>query len=227
MSIQSAMRPRPCLYFDGVDDVVEVPDADHLDTASEFSIFCKAKLINHFADQGGLLSKDNSWNIYENKTGNIIAYYYAGTGGSDYVSVAYNAGSLIKDWHHIGITFSLTEGYAKLWFNGEAKQSKTLTVPTNINTHSLLIGGRGGSYSTRKYNGYIMDVIYYNCRISDEAIQRHMNYGIVESNGLVGHWPLSEGSGNTIYDKSTYTNHGTISGCEWAYKTTAKGLKVV
>jgi len=34
---------------------------------------------------------------------------------------------------------------------------------------------------------------------------------------LVGYWPLNEGSGDTVHDKSGNENHGSIVGAEWVY----------
>ncbi len=228
MSIQSAMRPRPCLYFDGVDDVVEVPHKEHLNTASEFSIFVWAKFIDSPSDRAGLVAKDNSWNIYEDKTRRITAFYYVGPLSADYVGIEYIPDiSDLKAWHHVGMTFSLTEGLARLWFNGESKAQNAITVPTNINMDPLLIGVRGGSYTYRKYKGNVSEVIYYNRRLTDNEILQHMRYGAVSHNGLIGYWPLLESVGDTVYDKSMYANHGAILGAQWAHKSQAKGLEVM
>ena len=47
-------------------------------------------------------------------------------------------------------------------------------------------------------------------------IQRYMNLRLKGNEpGLVGYWPLNEGSGNTVQDRSPNANNGTINGATW------------
>lgn len=42
------------------------------------------------------------------------------------------------------------------------------------------------------------------------------------ANGLVGHWPLDEGSGDVVSDRSAFGNDGTLTGASWL--DTSRGM---
>jgi hypothetical protein len=122
----------------------------------------------------------------------------------------------LNEWHHIAGTYDGQR--MKVYVDGVEKGTQTLKalrinyVPEN----DLLIGMYKDDNQTRPFKGKIIEVRLWNRVRSPEELQKDMNRSLQGNEpGLVGYWPLNEGSGTTVSDKTSQGNQGIINGASW------------
>jgi len=118
--------------------------------------------------------------------------------------------------YHIVHTYDSATRTAKSYCNGVLVDTRVLSgLPyyTIDLTSTPLTIAHPNAYSI---NGLIKEVRIYNRALSASEVEDlYNNPGQVSTDGLVGYWPLNEGSGNTATDKSGNGNDGTIHGATW------------
>lgn len=123
-------------------------------------------------------------------------------------------------WYHIVFTFA--SGSQVIYINGVPSASATVVGSLGSNGRELNIGKAyvgGGTYS----KGLIDEVKIYPYARTAAQVKRDYNQGFAVKmgaeytlpSGLVGYWKMDEGSGSTVYDSSSATNDGTITGATW------------
>ncbi|MBI3502793.1 MAG: T9SS type A sorting domain-containing protein [Bacteroidetes bacterium] len=124
-------------------------------------------------------------------------------------------------WHHVAGVIDPATG-VKLYIDGVLQTSTdpTGTVPIAASTEITAFGTWGDAF-IRFYNGLLDEVRFWNRALSQTEIQQKMCYWLVPANetGLVGYWKMNEGSGTTVYDATSSSNNGTISGATFVQQT--------
>ena len=107
---------------------------------------------------------------------------------------------------HVAGTYDGTN--SRIYINGVLEG--TSVTDTNSLANNIAIFGMAAFGS---FNGKIDDLrVWSTVRIQGE-IQANMNKRLVGNEaGLVGYWPLDEGSGTTAFDATSSANNGTITG---------------
>ena len=115
-------------------------------------------------------------------------------------------------WHHIvGVrTGNSIEIFVDAVSDGTASGTISNVNPAN----NPLLVGRHSSNNAQDFNGNIDEARIYNRALSPAEIQQCYQ-GSPPANGRVLDLPMSEGSGNTVYDGSGEGNDGTIVGASW------------
>jgi len=127
-------------------------------------------------------------------------------------------------WYHVGLAAKSGE-YQKIYINGvlDAEQATTKTINLSDIT-KLQLGYQSSSYGL---NGVIDDFKFYNYVRSVEEIRLESQAGLAThlgpsgkscaedladciDQGLVGYWPMDEGAGQVVYDKSDNLANGTV-----------------
>jgi uncharacterized protein YjdB len=125
--------------------------------------------------------------------------------GSTYlIRSNYNYSGDLEKWIHVAATFNGTE--MVIYVNGVADIRKTYS-PFTIGTTSgnLILGALG---SVQRINGGLDEVRLYNRSLSSGEILSLVNP--TAPSGMVGHWKLDEGSGNTLIDHSGNGNNAIL-----------------
>ncbi|WP_414583314.1 LamG-like jellyroll fold domain-containing protein [Scytonema sp. PCC 10023] len=120
----------------------------------------------------------------------------------------------IDTWYHLAVVLD-NNNHAHFYLNGELLQTVAGTQPANNSSDSAYIGkNQNGEY----WHGSIAELRIWNSIRSKEEIQANKSHRLVGNEpGLVAYWLLDEGTGNTVHDKTSNNNHGTISGnATWA-----------
>jgi len=205
---------RPTLYFDGVNDYVEVPDTPALNpptiTLEAFvkplSIEEEQEIINKWYHiplsqaQYRLRIINNRFDIRLNINGTFISCY----------SNPIEAGK----WYHVVGTYDGTQ--IKIYVNGILDNIVNVTGSINTaGTLPLKLGIYGNNVSI-PFNGYIAYVRLYNRALTaDEVAYNYKHPSNPVQDGLVLWLPMDEGVGNKLHDKSGYDNNGTVFGAQW------------
>ncbi|RLI11712.1 hypothetical protein DRO35_04590 [Candidatus Bathyarchaeota archaeon] len=134
----------------------------------------------------------------------------------------------LNKWSHVAATREADTGIVKVYFNGQLGDThswNTGKLSDAEDSYSTIIGKDRGD---RMFNGTIDEVRIYNRALSEEEIQLlYSNPDYPLTDGLVLWLPMSEHSGNTVYDLSPYGNHGTIHNAEWAVRAVEHPLHAV
>jgi hypothetical protein len=167
------------LSFDGVDDYVEVPDADSLKLADTITIvaWVKLKSLDRFH---GVVGKTGSiWSdaSYSTRIINSNEYNFTTRTTGDAAHHELSGGTADTDWHHVVYWFSRP---TKMIYVDEKKIAEdTWDHPIQTNNQTLSIGayawGNGLNYLM---NGLIDEVGIFNVALTEDDIKDIMNKGL-------------------------------------------------
>jgi len=122
----------------------------------------------------------------------------------------------LNQWHHIAGTYDGQR--MKVYIDGVEKAAKAI-FDSRINYHpenDLLMGMYQDNNETYPFKGKIAEVRLWKIARTPQEIQQNMHQRLRgNESGLVGYWPLNEGSSDPISDQTSYANHGTIHGAKW------------
>ena len=210
------------LYFDGVDDYIEVPDDPSLESPS-ITVEAWVKRLGSPGTYKYIISKYyaarpggwSSYAFYTRNTGGL--FFYIGYTG--YYILSPDAGSGIWDgnWHHIMGTFDGST--VRLYVDGiEVGTGTTTTESIAYDTGSLFMG----TYTSTGpwfFSGTIDEVRISNIARTSVDLTSAPS---VDANTLAL-WRFDESVGTTVYDETLNDNDGTIHGAEWAGPTWTAG----
>jgi cyanobactin cluster PatC/TenC/TruC protein len=122
----------------------------------------------------------------------------------------------LNQWHHIAGTYDGQE--MRVYIDGVEKASKAISnsIINYDPENDLSIGMYNDNNETYHFKGKIAEVRIWKVARTQQEIQQNMHQPLKgEELGLVGYWPLNEGEGKTIHDKTNYKNSGKIHGTDW------------
>ena len=164
-------------------------------------------------------TEENARVIYASHIDNLIlTIYLPSTGQQCYFEL--NNETLSKDiseeiykgtWVHWAFIKDVITGKMCIYLNGNLWHSKDSlsNVETTITTFSI---GKRPGYKW-DYKGKISEMRIWNRARNANEIQADMYRCLTGyEDGLVGYWPLDEGEGEIIYDRTPNGNHGTVDG---------------
>nr|NCS40427.1 hypothetical protein [Microcystis aeruginosa BS13-10] len=199
------------LYFDGVNDYVQVGEKSSLVLTDKFTLEAWINPIKG-ADQGIIINKEGEYEIARFSDGTIRWYFWANPSlGNDWINTGYIAPE--NQWTHVALTYD--KNIVKIYANGELIQSyeTSVTLVDGLTTwNDFRIGGRQGFTGTGNYfKGQIDEVRVWNITRTQSEIQANLNQKLTgNEQGLVGYWNFEETTGNTVNDLTANKNNGTL-----------------
>jgi hypothetical protein len=198
-----------CLYFDGVNDYVDLGQPPSIDFSGSFTISAWVKpyisppAAQIFFSAHSQLATQESIHLRIYSDGSVRFGFYSNDistvpgvivfGSWNFISAVYNYPVDISTIYVNGI-FSNSSGYGP--FLG--------TSPT------LRIGSWANS---EFFKGNIREVRIWNTARTESEIQESMYRKLSGfETGLVAYYPMNEGRNKTVYDKTLNKNHGTMTG---------------
>ncbi len=129
-----------------------------------------------------------------------------------------NAGEITdNEWHTVSATFD-RDGLLKVYIDGEMKGSASMSSIGNIDNGLPFTIGADGDFNW-KYKGYISEVRLFDTLLDESDIDgwkcKILNNTHSKYANLLGHWKLTEGSGDVIIDSSPNNYDGTLDNTEW------------
>ena len=212
------------LSFDGVNDYVEIPDAN-LPASTFQSGFTLAAWINPKtlggANLGMIMHKATSttsasgFRYFLEAVGRVG--FSVGVGTTRYAAVGriiFNEDSFVT------VTYA-ADGTVIHYINGvlSAQTSGTSGLPTDITTTLPLRIGNRSNATDRAFDGIIDNPRIWNRALTATEIANLYFNNIVPRNGLVGEWLFNETTGTTALDSSGNGNDGTITGATYTTDT--------
>lgn len=182
-----------CLYFDGVDDYVDLgnPSTLYPNSNMTISLWIKPTLLNSSA----VFGKFNGSTSVLNWTYGLWIYTtgYLGFGigngtTNNYKQSIYNVSA--NNWSSVVINYMGSNNLVKFYINGQyiSGSDLTLAISPIINSNSYYIGG--GAVSGRYYSGLIDDVRIYNVAIPVSQIRANYLAGL---DGLLTKGAITKG----------------------------------
>jgi uncharacterized repeat protein (TIGR02543 family) len=166
-------------YFDGVDDYIEIADADSLDGAGLWSEITIEFWVRITSEQTGrrIIAKANSYQVgFQSSQPANTLYFGIWNETSGYYEVEYSTSLQLYVWYHIVCTYKAGEG-AKIYING-------VQVPVNVTDPETVLGrirasttpleiGRRYDKTNSNFNGLIDDVKIYFKALPESQIVKH------------------------------------------------------
>ena len=206
------------LDFDGNDNVA-MGDLGFIGTSYTAECWIYPTSLPTSAYANTILASSSAYNTYPMWFGTynseIRVWSYTQT-NTDFVSTS-GLGLAINTWYHVAVT-TTKGGNTKLYVNGVQKLSYTNSGIGDNWTPIFTVGdlrpGRGLGF-----RGKILDVRVWNTVITQAQILAGMFNDLSGTEtGLIGYWPMNEGSGVTVYDIATAPHHngtlGTVASTE-------------
>ena len=209
------------MYFDGVDDYIQVNDNPSLNPSSEITVLLWTYSVQDMS--GGpiwtcLRKGDNQYLVEPGDVG--TNYWTFGVNiGRTFVRVDTTKPLPLFQWVQVGGRYSSSLGKLDVIVNGAVNNSRSLTGSIQIQSGPLYIG----KLNTEIYTGFISQVLIYSRALSDSEIRWNYNYpDNPVRNGLVL-WLKADpqyvkdidGDGILEWiDLSGYNNHGKIYGAQ-------------
>ena len=207
------------LLFDGENDRVDIADSDALDlTGGSFTI---SAFINptgwgqntqgRIIDHGGGSSGSTGWVLgVENKKrrGFPEALRLQINNDSSFNTLSDHGVITLGEWQHVAVT--LDAGLITFYVNGQVVGTSP-GVPTPIARADLVRIGMRTTDTKRAFQGAIDDVQVWDRALSQQEIQQFMGTRLTGSeSGLVAHYRLNEGTGQTAGDGTGNGHNGTL-----------------
>ncbi|MDQ3099205.1 MAG: DUF2341 domain-containing protein [bacterium] len=201
------------LLFDGVDDAVNVPDANSLDLSTAATIGFWIKLNTTAIGEPSSLHVVDKWL----GTGNQRAYQIVISSSSDKIRAEFSAdgiamtasptsdnGLTVGTWYYYTVVYDGTT--VSQYLNG-VKQVDTDTLGGIFNSTSQLTFANNNDGGNSTSANVSMDKIqFFNYARTQAQVNWSYNQG-----GPVGWWKFDECSGATANDSSGNGNNGTIT----------------
>lgn len=197
------------LTFDGVDDYVEIPSHATLDVTDNFTIeaWIKPEVLGKRIVDKNIGGKNEGF-TFDTYPQNLR---FINKG------IAFTSRTPLETgtWQHVAVTFKHEANGAKLYINGEVDKTATPSRVGTVTKLPVRLGSQADKLGNL-FKGEMAEVRIWNRVRSPEEIKASMNQQLTgEEEGLMGYWPLNEGTGNTAEDNTSKGNTGTVHGGTW------------
>ncbi|NEQ69738.1 MAG: hypothetical protein F6K21_30455, partial [Symploca sp. SIO2D2] len=206
---ESSSNLSTALTFDGKKDYVDIPPDSVLDLTNDFTIeaWIKPEVLGKRIVDKGLGGKSEGF-TFDTHPKNLR---FINKG----VYLTSRNQLKTKTWQHVAATFKNEADGAKLYINGEEENTATPNQVGSVTKLPVRIASQADALGNL-FKGDIAEVRMWNRVRSQEEIKQSMNHRLRgDEEGLVGYWPLNEGSGTAIADKTSNDNPGTLHGGTW------------
>lgn len=195
------------LMFDGVDDYVQMPSSEW--EAPAFSVELWAKASQKQANYASVISTSDNPSQKGSFQIDTMGGYYRFC----HTDIQARIGKVNQDWQHLAVTYD--GSMVKTYLNGEEQYSKAIDSMSTLFRNYQLGRNRNGD---KYFAGELTDIRIWNRALTPEEIQGNMGSRLIgNETGLVAYWPLDEGTGEALADKTGHTRPGTIYGATWQH----------
>jgi len=219
MLVSSAFAQDYSLSFDGIDDYIEIPDADCLSPQSFTIEFFVKQPGRTTSGRYTYLFKDNLANHCEYMVGNNFVQMETGGlylfVGNTICQMPDGTQPPLNHWIHIAVTFDSGKDSLKIFIDGSLQFQKNVTDEVVGTAGKLYLGWFPQDPSYNAFQGFMDEM-----RISN-SIRYSSDFSVPSSEfssdaNTVALYHFNEGEGNTLIDHSGNGNNGTINGAIWS-----------
>ena len=222
LSVSSTSVSRTSDYwiaFDGINDYVSISSSlNSYFGAKDWSV---SAWIYHSGASGTIFSTGHigSGNAFRfDITSDKLKFYFGQSSGTN-VSATASSGLTDDTWYQVGITHDDSEETVKFYVNGSVTDTFTKNIPGVVHDTNARIGALAESGSSNELTGRIANVAVFNDLVTAGEMTNLASahsYDATSIGGCVGWWRMGAGTeageGSTIYDMSSNSNNGTLTG---------------
>lgn len=201
------------LFFDGVDDYLEIPEIAAIRTETqepltvEFWMYIQSyppswrKVLSKWGARGG---EDDEFVVCLRKTGCFGIADTGSTGVDSRTTVPTN------QWCHLCIVWDKANGYQQLYVNAEPVPLELDGgSPLRLTGEPIRIGTDG--HRNNCFAGMLDEVRFWNVARTPADVRATMNRKLTgDEPGLVGYWDFDEGVDQIVSDLSCKGNRGRL-----------------
>ncbi len=215
------------LYFDGVDDRLEIPNAGLSLPTNEITI--------EFWQRTYELRNQSTFCLVPDQLNNRVnghipwsdagVYWdfgdYAGVGRLSYTP----APSLVGVWNHFALVSSRAGNFQRIYRNGVLEASDSTSQTFTRYAAALRIGGSAAA--NQFFKGELDEFRIWSVARIQSEIQNNMGCCMADHPDLWGYWRFDEGTGTTVADLSGNGRNGTITGgAPWVVSSIPKAQTI-
>ncbi len=215
-SFKSVSRGAYSLKLDGNNDYAIVSNPKGYDNLEKLSVEAWVKFDQLGGEYKWIVQKNSCFGFKLSPSGNSYkptAILYL---NGKYKDVACNWKDRLKDtnvWYHLAFTWDGKK--VRIYINGELKKKKKLNGKILARNTNLSIGGNDNG--TRVINGNLSEVRIWSKGLKYKELVANMNNSLTGSeDGLTAYYPVNQGSGTTLFDKSNNQQNANINGATWS-----------
>jgi parallel beta-helix repeat protein len=217
------------LYFDGIDDVITVPNSNPLNLSNSFTLSAWVNPASAFNDFRSIVAKNDSYYLYASSAGFCGDGAPFGYGENRPLATVCQPFPLpANTWTHLALTYSGST--LTLYRNGVAVNTATASGTLPISSGTLQIGGsQFGEY----FNGMIDELRIYNTVLTPTEIQTKYQEesgiaaGTSPVTGTLFSFSVSNSGNKSVVAGSSVTNSvsaALVSGISQAVSFSLSGL---
>jgi hypothetical protein len=123
-----------------------------------------------------------------------------------------------QTWTHVVVVYDSTYEQACTYANGRLVSTQQVKGKLKGSTQPLLIGVelKPDKGTRTRFKGLISYVTLWKHTIAPDTINQHLSGAITGTErGIIGHWPMTEGVGEKIFDASPNKLDGDINFALW------------
>ena len=206
------------LEFKSSDGIDGINLGDIYNAPAVFTYSSWIRLSDDYDGQYANIIRKNgvdSLQVYQSKLQVSINKSTDGSNGTLCVSTT----TLQKNkWYYVTGIYSDTDNKLEVYIDGELDKTCTESFSAGTDSTNRVIGNNSAIGATSpQFEGNIAEVSMWNKVLTQNEVKNIMASSLNgNENGLVGYWPLYEGSGTTAYDKTANNYDGNITGATWA-----------
>lgn len=222
------------LAFDGLNDVVVVPDSPSVSLTGDMTLSAWINVPSLVGSSKNILAKDSNsayrWRV-EGNTGNLWTLLSDGAGSPTYELFSAGVAAPESGWHHTAVTANFGDSKVRFYLDGELVSTKNMASTVSIqDTGGSLCIGAYNAGGTEGFAGNLDDVAIFNQALSNAQVKQLASGqpvllnpsfeedsftvypGYVSGNGPIAGWTNSASGGlnPVVGGSSPFANNGTI-----------------
>lgn len=203
------------LYFDGINDYVEI--ADGLSLNGSFTI--------------------EFW-IRRNNAGAVETFFSQGINENQAVKIGFDAANKLKltvagisvtsnsaidnKWHHVACSYNKGTGNAEIFLDGSLDRAGSMI--TSYTEKGKILIGKSTTGTAQPFKGYMHELRIWNKPLSLARIVERMNVQLSGNEfNLIGCWQMNEATGLLTKDRARSRN-GRITGATWVVEPSGRSV---
>lgn len=221
----AGLETNTALWFDGVDDYVEIPTtAGAYGETEGFTItnWIRFSSLEDISSTQTIISEgdvEGLLGIHLKPNNKMYIHWREGPGNVGLAeSDDTNTEFITDQWYYIASVWDITNDSMKIYVNSDLDVANNRSINTRVGESSWMNFGKYKNPGQSNVNGQIDDVRIWSRALTEQEIQSNMYQTLdpESQEGLVGYWTFNEGVGFMAYDLSGSGNHGTIYGAQFA-----------
>jgi len=211
INLKSIAMTNYSMFFSGTSSYIKFQNT----ASTVFTTVTMSAWVKLTAQQTSKIVEKGDWNGF-----GLSCDLYKGFGAGVYLKNSSGSNILwgsnqpvLNHWYYLAMTFDGTT--LCLYVDGVLRNTSTTTSGMWGNTYPITIGSDSGNQKFVK--GYIDEVSIWTVALSAAQVAANMNMPLVgNETGLYAYYQFNEGSGTTVYDKTTHHYDGPVTNATWS-----------